>query len=78
MKPRRIEADELCELLVGLPHRDEKAGVDVRPVKRRGPLRGMLLKGNGFFDIAPDLWPIAVFTLVVAMVAVWSYRVTLD
>jgi ABC-type multidrug transport system permease subunit len=41
-------------------------------------VRGMLLKGNGFFDIAPDLWPIGVFTLVVAMVAVWSYRVTLD
>ena len=41
-------------------------------------VRGMLLKGNGLFDIAPDLWPIGVFTLVVAMVAVWSYRVTLD
>jgi ABC-2 type transport system permease protein len=41
-------------------------------------VRGMLLKGNGFVDIVPELWPIGVFTLVVAMVAVWSYRVTLD
>jgi ABC-type multidrug transport system permease subunit len=41
-------------------------------------VRGILLKGNGFVDIAPDVWPIAVFTLLVAVVAVWSYRVTLD
>nr|WP_294529859.1 ABC transporter permease [uncultured Rhodopila sp.] len=41
-------------------------------------VRGMLLKGNGFAEIAPDLWPICVFTLVVAAVAAWSYRVTLD
>ena len=41
-------------------------------------VRGILLKGNGFADIAPDVWPIALFTLMVAVVAVWSYRVTLD
>jgi ABC-2 type transport system permease protein len=41
-------------------------------------VRGMLLKGNGFAEIAPDVWPICVFTLVVAAVATWSYRVTLD
>jgi ABC-type multidrug transport system permease subunit len=41
-------------------------------------VRGMLLKGNGFAEIAPDLWPIGAFTLVVAAVATWSYRVTLD
>ncbi len=41
-------------------------------------VRGMLLKGNGFAEIAPDLWPIGAFTLVVAVVATWSYRVTLD
>ncbi|MFI5011710.1 MAG: ABC transporter permease [Hyphomicrobiales bacterium] len=40
--------------------------------------RGMLLKGNGIADILPQLWPIAAFTLVVAAVAVWSYRETLD
>jgi hypothetical protein len=38
----------------------------------------VLLKGNGLSDIAPDLWPIAAFTVVVAVVAAWSYRETLD
>ena len=40
--------------------------------------RGILLKGNGFFDIAPDLWPMAVFAVLATTVAVWSYRETLD
>ena len=41
-------------------------------------VRGILLKGNGLSEIAVDLWPIAVFTVVVGLVAIWSYRVTLD
>ncbi len=41
-------------------------------------VRGVLLKGNGVTEIAPDLWPIAAFTLVVAVIATWCYRVTLD
>ena len=41
-------------------------------------VRGVLLKGNGFADVMPELWPIGVFTLVVTLIAVWSYRVTLD
>jgi ABC-type multidrug transport system permease subunit len=41
-------------------------------------VRGVLLKGNGLAEIAPELWPIAVFTLVVAVIATWCYRVTLD
>jgi ABC-2 type transport system permease protein len=41
-------------------------------------MRGMLLKGNGLVDIMPELWPIAAFTLVVAVIATWSYRETLD
>lgn len=41
-------------------------------------VRGVLLKGNGVADIVPELWPIAVFTLAVSVVAVWSYRETLD
>jgi ABC-2 type transport system permease protein len=40
--------------------------------------RGVLLKGNGFWQIAPELWPILAFTLAVAVVAVWTYRETLD
>jgi len=41
-------------------------------------MRGILLKGNGLVDILPELWPIAAFTLIVAVVATWSYRETLD
>ena len=41
-------------------------------------VRGVLLKGNGLTAILPDLWPIAAFTLLVAALAVWSYRETLD
>ncbi|MGH7042003.1 MAG: ABC transporter permease [Acetobacteraceae bacterium] len=40
--------------------------------------RGILLKGNGWADIWPDLWPMAVFALVVGAIAVRLYRETLD
>ena len=32
-------------------------------------VRGMLLKGNGWSEIWPDLWPIALFTLVIVAFA---------
>ncbi|HUN47454.1 MAG TPA: ABC transporter permease, partial [Stellaceae bacterium] len=41
-------------------------------------VRGVLLKGNGTAEILPELWPIAAFTLVVAAMAIWFYRETLD
>jgi ABC-type multidrug transport system permease subunit len=41
-------------------------------------VRGVLLKGNGLAEIVPDLWPIAAFTFLVAVIATWCYRVTLD
>jgi ABC-2 type transport system permease protein len=41
-------------------------------------VRGLLLKGSGVAELAPQLWPIAAFTLVVTVVAIWSYRETLD
>jgi ABC-2 type transport system permease protein len=41
-------------------------------------VRGVLLKGNGGIEIMPEIWPIAAFTLVVAIAAVWFYRETLD
>jgi ABC-2 type transport system permease protein len=40
--------------------------------------RGILLKGNGWAQIWPDLWPMAVFALVVGVIAVSMYRETLD
>jgi ABC-2 type transport system permease protein len=41
-------------------------------------VRGILLKGNGFSEITPNLWPIALFLLIVATVALSRYRETLD
>ena len=41
-------------------------------------VRGVLLKGNGLAEIAPELWPIIAFTLVIAAIATWCYRETLD
>ncbi len=40
--------------------------------------RGILLKGNGLAEIAPELWPMALFALVIGVIALRSYRVTLD
>jgi ABC-2 type transport system permease protein len=41
-------------------------------------VRGIMLKGNGLMDVAPDLWPLALFAAVVLVVAVLRYRQTLD
>jgi ABC-2 type transport system permease protein len=41
-------------------------------------MRGLLLKGNHLSDVLPELWPIALFTLAVVVVAVKFYRETLD
>ena len=41
-------------------------------------VRGVLLKGNGMAQIVPELWPIAAFTLAVAVIAAWCYRETID
>ena len=41
-------------------------------------VRGLLLKGNHMPEILPEVWPIAIFTLAVVVIAVWFYRETLD
>ncbi|WP_220433448.1 ABC transporter permease [Zemynaea arenosa] len=41
-------------------------------------IRGILLKGNTLQQVAPELWPIALFMLVAGFVAVKRYRQTLD
>jgi ABC-2 type transport system permease protein len=41
-------------------------------------VRGILLKGNGLAEIAPHLWPIALFMGVAGTVAMLRYRQTLD
>lgn len=41
-------------------------------------IRGIFLKGNGFWDLWPNLWPLMIFTLIVMAIAVTFYRKTLD
>ncbi len=41
-------------------------------------VRGILLKGNGIAEVMPHVWPIALFLLVVAAIALKRYRKTLD
>lgn len=41
-------------------------------------VRGIVLKGNGFVDIAPSLWPICLFLVVSLGIGILRYRQTLD
>src|SRR5438477_10755069 len=41
-------------------------------------VRGVLLKGNGWSEIVPEAWPIALFMLVVILIGLRFFRSTLD
>ncbi len=41
-------------------------------------VRGIMLKGTGWSDIAQDVWPLGVFLVLVAFIALKRYRTTLD
>ena len=41
-------------------------------------VRGILLKGNGLAEIAPELWPLTLFLVVAMSIGVKRYRQTLD
>jgi ABC-2 type transport system permease protein len=41
-------------------------------------VRGILLKGNGLVEIAPEVWPIALFMVVMLSLGIKRYRQTLD
>jgi len=41
-------------------------------------VRGILLKGNGWLEVWPNVWPIFVFLFVVIILAVMRYQQTLD
>ncbi len=62
----------------GMPRWAQWAG-EILPITHALRIvRGVLLKGNGIAEILPELWPIALFTLVVGVIAMRSYRETLD
>jgi ABC-2 type transport system permease protein len=41
-------------------------------------VRGILLKGNGWIDLWPHVWPMLLFTAIVMTIALLFYRKTLD
>ncbi|WP_211473858.1 ABC transporter permease [Collimonas humicola] len=41
-------------------------------------IRGILLKGNGWVDLWPNVWPLMLFTMIVMGIALRFYRRTLD
>jgi ABC-2 type transport system permease protein len=41
-------------------------------------IRGVLLKGNTWAELTPHIWPLAIFTIVVMLIALKFYRRTLD
>jgi ABC-2 type transport system permease protein len=63
---------------LGMPQWAQWAGEVFPTTHAMRIVRGMLLKGNGWHEIAPELWPIAIFALVVVTIAVRFYRETLD
>ena len=41
-------------------------------------VRGIMLKGNGFLDLIPQIWPVLAFMLVVILIGLGFYKRTLD
>jgi len=41
-------------------------------------VRGVLLKGNGWTEVMPDAWPIALFMVIVILIGLRFFRSTLD
>jgi len=41
-------------------------------------VRGIMLKGNGIYDLLPQIWPIVAFMGVVILVGLRFYKRTLD
>lgn len=41
-------------------------------------VRGIMLKGNGWYEIGPNVWPIGLFMLAVIVLGLKLYRETLD
>lgn len=62
----------------GMPHWAQDVGEILPLTHFLRVVRGILLKGNGPADIAPHLWPIALFTAVVLAIGLKRYRKTLD
>ena len=62
----------------GMPHWAQVIG-EVFPLTHfLRIVRGILLKGNAFAEIASELWPIALFAAIMLTIGIKRYRQTLD
>ena len=62
----------------GMPQWAQAIGSAVPATYFMRLVRGILLKGNGWVDLWPDVWPMMVITVVFMSVALKFYRRTLD
>ncbi|AKC81777.1 mannose-1-phosphate guanyltransferase [Verrucomicrobia bacterium IMCC26134] len=62
----------------GMPHWAQNVGACLPNTHFLRIVRGILLKGNGLAEIAPELWPLLLFVVVAMTVGVKRYRQTLD
>ncbi len=62
----------------GMPHWAQALGEILPLTHFLRIVRGILLKGNGWGEIAPEVWPLVAFLMVALLVALRRYRQTLD
>lgn len=63
---------------VGMPNWAQELGRILPMTYFNRLTRGILLKGNGWLELWPNMWPLLVFTFVVMFIALKFYRKTLD
>src|SRR6185503_13008373 len=62
----------------GMPHWAQWLGEALPLTHFLRIVRGIMLKGTGFGQLLPELWPMLLFLLVAGVVALSRYRQTLD
>jgi ABC-2 type transport system permease protein len=62
----------------GMPRWAQAIGSVIPTTYFMRSVRGILLKGNGWFELWPHIWPMLLFTTVVMTIALRFYRNTLD
>jgi ABC-2 type transport system permease protein len=62
----------------GMPHWAQLIGETLPLTHFLRIVRGILLKGNGFAEVTPDLWPITLFAAIALALGLKRYRRTLD
>ncbi len=62
----------------GMPHWAQMIGELLPLTHFLRIVRGILLKGNGLAEVAPQLWQIALFAVIALIIGVKRYRQTLD